>query len=68
LITSAERLLEGEVISFEDVDAIRMAIGDELMESGIDFDTGSVDQRGVELDAHIDWVASLDRSARGEPG
>jgi hypothetical protein len=66
LLSSAEALLRGDAVPFEAVDSIRMAIGDEFVEAGIDPATGDVNHEGVELDALIDLVASLERSARGE--
>lgn len=64
LSRSVERLVRAEVIPYDDLDAVREAISDELMASGIDAATGSVNAHGVELDNLIDWVASLDRKAR----
>jgi hypothetical protein len=64
LSRSVERLVRGEVIPYDDLDAVREAISNELMASGIDAATGSVIAHGVELDNLIDWVESLDRKAR----
>lgn len=64
LLSSARLLMQHTRISAEEIDAIREAISDELMESGIDELSGTVNQRGKSLDDLIDWIMSLMRAAR----
>jgi hypothetical protein len=55
----AEDVARGRILTVSEANALRDAIGDELAESGIDEDTGAIDDHGKRLDDLIDRIAAL---------
>ena len=51
--------LGGRKLTAADANLLRDAIGDELAATGVDSDTGAVNERGRRLDDLIDLVAEL---------
>lgn len=53
------QLLAGHKLTAADANALRDAIANELAETGIDVETGALDERGKRLDGLIDRVAAF---------
>jgi hypothetical protein len=59
LVPLLDRALSGSILTIEDANAIRSAIGDELAATGVDPEFGAVNDRGKQLDTLIDRVAQM---------
>lgn len=54
-----ERLLRGERLGVSEANVLRDAVGNELMETGVDPTVGAVNERGRLLDDLIDHIAAM---------
>jgi hypothetical protein len=55
----AADMLGGRILTIPEANQLRDAVGDELVNTGIDADKGEVNERGVQLDDLIDSIARL---------
>jgi hypothetical protein len=49
----------GRILTIAEANELRNAVGNELANTGVDDDTGEVNERGVRLDDLIDRIARL---------
>jgi hypothetical protein len=59
LLPLLDRALAGAILTIDQANALRSAVGDELEATGVDPELGAVNERGKQLDALIDLVAQM---------
>jgi hypothetical protein len=59
LMLLVDEALAGRVLSIDEADVLRDVLGSELAVSGVDPEIGAINERGKQLDALIDRVATM---------